>query len=202
MPSFWLILSPALGIQAGWCLLPASCMLLCGWVGQRRVSALHRPGQLVWCLSLGNLNENVIETASNLVGSQWRTSPFRTSQKGGMGWSKEAQITKMFFLALVALVLMSKNSCWLGYSWLKPPGDCLTDVLFLWYQMQAFDFWLMCTSLLIYFYQVFSTPDIAAGDFPRRHLLLLPLLLARRARSSLTPGSCRALLHGLPATAS
>lgn len=162
-------------------MMPASCT--CGWVGQRKVSVLHRPGtllyqrQLLWCLSLGNLNENVIETASDLSGSQWRTSPFRTSQKGGMGWSKEAQITKMFFLALVVLLLMSiKCSCWPGYSWLKPPADCLTDVLFLWYQMQAFHFWLMCTSPLFYFYQVFSTPDVAAPA----------AAAARRARGSLT----------------
>lgn len=44
-----------------------------------------------------------------------------------------------------------------------PLAGCLTEVLLLGYQMQTFNLWLMCTSLLFYFYQGFSAPDAPAG---------------------------------------
>lgn len=44
-----------------------------------------------------------------------------------------------------------------------PLAGCLTEVLFLGYQMQTFNFWLVYTSRLFYFYRVFSALEAPAG---------------------------------------
>lgn len=157
------------------------------------------------------------ERDRNSIKPFWKSVESLSLQNITEGWDGVEQggaDHKMFFLALVVLVLMPiKCSCWPGYSWLKPRADCLTDVLFLWYQMQAFNFWLMCTSLRVYFYQVFSTPDVAAGDFPRGHLLLLrhaglaapsgqqlPGAAARAQPRGLIPSWATGFIHSEPGT--
>lgn len=211
MPSFWLILSPALGIQAGWCLLPASSMLLCGWVGQRRdflhytdqglpvlpeaISTVSVTGEFKWKHAMKQ-HQTFLEVSGEPL-------PSEHCRRVGWGGARRRRSQKCFSWPSWCWCWCQKIPADRGTVGSNPqrivwPTCSSSDIRC---KMQAFNFWFMCTSLLIYFYQVFSTPDVAAGDFPRRHLLLPPLL-ARRARRSLAPGSCRALLLGLPATAS
>lgn len=109
------MLNPALGVQAGWCLLPAPDTLLCGRAGLRRVSALHSPGtlsvlpQAISMVSVaGEFKwKHVIETASKAFWKSVDNFSLLNIAKGWGGMERGSADHKMCFLALMVLVLIS-----------------------------------------------------------------------------------------------
>lgn len=103
---FCLILKAVLGVQAGWCLLPAPGMVLCGRVGPWGVSVLRSLGTLpVLPQAIGMVSvagefkwKHVIERASKSFWKSGENFSLLNVVKvwDGMGWGEEAQITKCF----------------------------------------------------------------------------------------------------------